>query len=266
MSRIRLIMGVMVSALIAIGATVLGGAPAMAASPQVNQTYVDSSGVVHYMYDPAVRPGATIRTETGKRDGAGGCLFSGEGSGGPADATVTVVDEVTFDPATCSRTVSVAIYPRSATPAKMAVSIAPQTESSDSSTASSPKPGVVVAAATWSQKLSAWVGDPVGIHVSETNITRTWSSSGTWNNNHNWGWYSPTGWSRTAYSQVDSSTVGDTIGTFVNWAFCNPFASTTDQHYKTRLTTNTSGGWSWSYSMNKSGDCSELLSYHYALG
>jgi len=240
--------------------------PAMADDgPQfVAETYTDDAGVYHYAYDPAERPGADVDDEQGVASADGTCSFAGEGTGD--SATVTVVDEVTFDPATCTRELSIAIYDADAVPAAVQEDLGTQEGVEYAQAQESSSGDDVAPQASWTQKLSAWVGDPVGIHVTETNITRTWQSTGAWHNDYHWGWYSPTGWSRTAHSTVGTATVGDTIGSFKNTAFCNPFAATYSEHYKTRLTTSTSGSWNWSYSMNKSGDCSSLLSYHYALG
>jgi hypothetical protein len=262
MMRYRALIGVLTGGVLAVGGVMLAGAPAMAeTTAAVTQTYVDASGVVHYAYDPATRPGAVLSNVAGVIDRSGGCGFDAGAKGD--SSTVTVIDEVSYDPSTCTHVVSVAVYPANAVPAAMTDATAPQSNTEAATTASSQKAGIV-ALTSWSQKLSAWIGDPVGIHVSETNITRTWDSGGGWNNYHHWGWYSPTGWWRSAYSQIDSGSVGDTIGTFKNTAFCGP--TTIDQHYKTRLTTYASGAWNWSYSLNKSGACSDLLSYHYALG
>ena len=157
---------------------------------------VDAVGVVHYAYDPATRPQAQLQTDTGAKDSSGNCAFTDKGKGAADSTSITVIDEVTFDPAACSRVVSVAVYPESAVPTVVSSSIAPQTESEASSTVSSSTRQVTPLVTSWHQRLSAWVGDPVG----------------------------------------------DTIGTYP------------------------SGTWYWSYSLNKSGDCSALLSYHYAFG
>lgn len=256
-------------ALVALAAIAMSPTTAVADDGQpvaVEETYVDSAGMVHYAFDPATRPGAKIIYELGTPSRAGGCTFQGAGSGMSPTAQLTVVDELTFEPATCARTLSTATYPIDSVPRAVTKELAGGNDMATASTTISSTPSVPTRVTHFQQKLSAWIADPIGIHVSETKITRTWDSTGGWSNSHQWGWYTPTGWSRTSWSQIDTSAVGDTIGTFMNWAFCNPKASTTDQHYQTRLTTNPSGAWWWSYSMNKSGDCSWLLSYHYAHG
>ena len=243
--RFRRSIGCLAGAAILVGGGLATAGPAVAADA-VTQTYVDAVGVVHYVYDPATRPQAQLQTDTGAKDSSGNCAFTDKGKGAADSTSITVIDEVTFDPAACSRVVSVAVYPESAVPTVVSSSIAPQTESEASSTVSSSTRQVTPLVTSWRQKLSAWVGDPVGIHVSETNIDRTWDSTGYWSDYHHWGWWSPTGWWRSAYSQIDTSTVGDTIGDTIG--------------------SYSSGTWYWSYSLNKSGDCSALLSYHYAFG
>ena len=73
------------------------------------------AGVYHYAYDPAERPGADVHDERGVASTDGTCSFTGEGTGD--STTVTVVDEVTFDPATCTRELSIAVYDADAVPA-----------------------------------------------------------------------------------------------------------------------------------------------------
>lgn len=266
MNKRTTILSAIAAAVSLVGVSVAAAAPSVAMAQAVAETYIDSNGVFHYAYAPVERPGAVLETDIGLFAKDGSCLFRGAGVGVTGDQRVVIVDEVSFDPASCSRTLSVATYPLDAVPDRVRRSLQPQAGTLETSTSSSGSMAVAALVTSWSQKLSTWVGDPVGIHVSETKIQRSWNSAGGWNNVHNWGWYSPTGWSKTAQSQIDSLTLGDTRGTFVNWAFCNPFASTTDTHYETRLTTSVFGDWSWSYSMVKSGDCSDLLSYHYVLG
>lgn len=263
--RFRALIGALAGGAIAIGGSMLVGSSAVAASsPDVAQAYVDSSGVVHYAYDSSSRPGAVMKTVAGTVDAKGGCGFDGQGAG--ASGTVTLIDEVSYDPATCTHVLSVATYPSGSVPAAVSASLATPTNSTTvSSSASSPsKTGAVVALTSWSQKLSAWIGDPAQIHVSQTNITRSWNSGGGWNNYHEWNYFWATGWGIDSKSQIDTSTVGDTIGEFSNTAFCPGLVI--DYHYKTRLTTSSSGSLNWSYSLYKHGACDQLLSYHYALG
>lgn len=262
--RFRSLIGVLAGGALVVGGGLLTGASAVAeTSLDVSQAYEDSGGVVHYAYDSSSRPSAVMRTVAGTEDSKGGCRFDNQGPG--RSGVVVIVDEVSYDPATCTHVLSVATYPSGSVPAAVTASLATPSNTKVSTTASSPSKSSNAAALTsWSEKLSAWIGDPIGIHVSETNVTRTWDSGGGWHNDHHWGWYSLTGWSRDSYSQVDTATVGDTIGQFENTAFCPGLVI--DYHYKTRLTTSSSGSWDWSYSLYKNGACDHLLSYHYALG
>ncbi len=240
---------------------------AVASPPEarVAQAYVDSSGVVHYPYEPTGLPGAVLVTQRGSAE-AGECVFSESGSGTPSPIgpVLTVGHEVTFDPATCTRVLAQARYPVSNVPRAVADDLAPSQGTAQISSAMSSEPPAQTTAG-WYISLSARVQDPIGIAVSSTKTDRTWSSSGAWSNNHTWGWYKPTGWARKSHSVVDSATIGDTRGTFQNMDFCNPWAATDTDHSRTRVSTSTSGTWTWSYTMRKSGDCSFLLSYHYSL-
>ncbi len=263
--RFRAVIGTLAGCALLIGGSMLAGTSAVAAtSPDVAQAYVDSSGVVHYAYDSSTRPGAVMKTVRGTVDSKGGCGFEGQGAG--ASGTVTLIDEVSYDPATCTHVVSVATYPSGSVPAAVTASLAtPSNAETVSTTATLPsKTGAAVALTSWSQKLSAWIEDPVGIHVTQTNVTRSWNSSGGSNNYHEWTYFWGTGWGIDSKSQIDTATVGDTIGEFSNTAFCPGLVI--DYHYKTRLTTSSNGTWNWSYSLYKQGACDHLLSYHYALG
>lgn len=236
------------------------GTAAIAATT-VDETYVGDDGIVHYAYDPADRPGAILRSEAGvARDG--GCAFIGQGSAPGADETLLVVDEVLYDPSTCTRTVSVAKYESGNVPAVVLKGIASNLET----TSTQRTGGSALLATSWTKKLTIWVADLVGIHVSETSTKRTWNSSGGYSGIHTRGTYTPTGWTITKYTPIDTSTYSDTIAQFQNVAFCNPVAATYSNHNKTRIVTNTGGGSTWSYSMYKWGDCAELLSYHYVVG
>jgi len=238
----------------------------------VGQTYIDSAGVVHYAFDPAERPGAKLVAQAGIAGADGDCSFSGKGPGGIAGLsphTFTVVDEVSYDPSTCTHQLSVASYSEDTVPSVVQKSTAFQATDSASSFRSGVGPTstaglATIATTSWTATLTACIGDPIGIHVSETGITRTWSSSGTWSDSHHWGWYTPSGWSRTSYSQIDNSTLGDTIGKFYNGVFCVGHP-TTDTHSMTRIITDTLGDWTPSYVMNKTGGCTNLLSYHYSV-
>lgn len=252
------------SLLLVITALIAGGAPATAGTlPLVTKTYVDKAGVVHYVYDPAKRPGASFRSEGGTRT-SDGCLFDNKEVGVVGSTTITLVEEVTYDPATCTHMLSIATYDRNQIPTVVATDLQPPAGSSQLS--SSESAGTQAAAyASWWQRLSAWISDPVGIRVSETKTTRSWDSNGWWSNNYYWGWYAPSGWVRTSYSTIGNYNVGDTIGSFKNEPFCDPFTTYTE-HYQTRLTTYPTGYWEATYSMNKSGPCNGLLSYNYAVG
>lgn len=97
-------------------------------------------------------------------------------------------------------------------------------------------------------------------------LSNSWDTSGWWENTHNWAWFSATGWWLDFDGVTDSSTTGDTRGYYINQVFCNPLDQTYADHYTTKITTSPSSDiYNWSYSMNKYGDCSGLLSYHYSV-
>lgn len=230
----------------------------------VDETYVDANGIIHYHYNPSDRPGAELKKVQGAGEDREGCSFPAAAEGSGNSATVTIVDSVSLDPNDCTWVLSIAEYASNAVPNSVAKELTAQ-KGMEYDTLSESSQESAQRFTSWYQKLNVWIGDPIGIHVSETSIARSWDSSGGWYNSYGWGWYSPTGWSRTGYNTIGNSTVGDTIGYFQNWAFCDPGAATDGDHWKTRLTTSSSGSWNWSYSVWASGDCSWLLSYHYAI-
>jgi hypothetical protein len=63
----------------------------------------------------------------------------------------------------------------------------------------------------------------------------------------------------------NTATTTNTFGTFRNYAFCDPTASTNTNHSLTRFRGYTGGTWDWNYSVSKSGDCDWLLHYDYYL-
>lgn len=261
--------------LLTITASVAGGAEPLgigslsdggAKPAAVARTYVDSGGVIHYAFDPAERPGATVAKVQGEPGQDGGCVFSGGGSGGPG-ADVTVVDELTLDPVSCIGTIAVATYAPEDVPDALNEALGPDySTASSSATGTAPdSDGLTLAATTtWSAGLLAFIWDPLHLTTSSTQSNRTWGSDGSWSNSHSWNWLTASRWSRTSYGVTDTSTTVDTTGYYKNIIFCDPTAPTYANHYKTRIVTNSSGGWDWSYSMYKYGDCASLLSYHYS--
>ncbi|MCB1280477.1 MAG: hypothetical protein KDB18_03035 [Salinibacterium sp.] len=226
--------------------------------------YIDHSGVVHYQFDPVELPGAIVRVDAGTSTD-GSCQFTGTGSGSAKDApTIEVGSELTFDPATCTRQIAVGKYELSNAPASVLATLnIPKGMITDSviDTAASAQ----AALSNWYGMMNARVQDPIGIHVSETEAEHTWNSGGVVSHHNRWGWYSPTGWSRTSSSTLNTSIATNTRGTFQNIIFCNPFAATYTNHSRTEFRGYTSGLWDWCYTMSKSGDCAELLSYHYSV-
>lgn len=105
-----------------VSATVSGPAPAIGA---VDQTYTDASGVIHYVFDPASLPGAVPVAQEGDRAASGACRFTGEdvGQAGADGPRITVMRELSFDPATCSRELAVASYTADTVPAGYAAEL-----------------------------------------------------------------------------------------------------------------------------------------------
>lgn len=197
-------------------------------------------------------------TEIGRQT-AQGCKFSGAGKGDGLSDTIRVVDEYTYRASDCMRTLSVAEYPTPAIPSEVQKDLSdfPVFETRGESK---------LLATSWSKSLLTWVTDPIAIRVSKTSTLRSWNSSGGYSGMH----YratdaANTGWTITGYTPIDTASYSDTIARFQNVAFCLPTVATYSNHNETRISTSRSGSWSYSYNMYKWGDCSALLSYHYAV-
>lgn len=251
----------------------LAGALGVAAAPVMaradgppaarGETAIDEHGVVHYRFNPVELPGARATSEMGSRED-GVCLFVGSGRGaarGLGVARLTVMRELSFDPATCRRELAIARYPSDGVPRPVAeefdLVISPAEKSS----------GVEAeaVAAYWQGVLDTQVRDPPGIVVSRTKATHRWWTSGAVAHGNNWYWFEPSGWSRTSHSATNNSLLTDVRGKFKNTWFCDPNLSTYTNHSKTEFVGYNNGTYDWSYKMSKSGDCSSLLNYNYGV-
>lgn len=248
-------------------AFIVGSGAARAASPEpavsVEKTFTDSAGVVHYAFDPAALPG--YRVVANKGQGVGGeCEFVGSGSGTAGEPSFTRATELSFDPATCERTLAVATYPA----AKVPTVVLGSTERATLVEAAA-------ATASYTGYLKANVEDPPQLNVSSTRSTISWSATSSCVTSSTrspyWYWLSGTGWSRTSGSTPSNGmncahAYLNTIGTFRNDAFCPGSGNTTyTNHSKTLFEGKPAGGYYWDYAMSKSGGCSSLLHYDYDL-
>lgn len=232
-----------------------GAAPlASAETNAVSESYIDNSGIIHYAYDATDRPGARFVDDVGDKL-PGGCGFSASGTGLGQTRTVTVVDEVSYDPSSCTRTLSVATYPVEEIPQGLR-------EDLEGATALDGEPSAL--ASSWAVSLITWIEDPVKLTTTKTSTRRYWNSTGGYSGSHYRYQATNTGWTLTGYSPIDTASYSDTIARFQNTAFCNPSVATYANHNATRITTQTNGSWTYSQNMYKWGDCSSLLSYHYS--
>lgn len=232
-------------------------APADSSLMAVEKTYVDADGVFHYAFDPSIRPGAATRTVQGSR-GTAGCSFSFEesSSAGGGEGTTTV-DELTYDPASCTFTFAIT---SSDGPLKTMGLTEP-----GSSEQASEAGGAAAAAASYTYwaAMYAFIEDPVFLITTSTKCIRYWSANGSWSNSHKWYWLSNTGWMRTSSGETNNSTTCDTRGNYSNLAFWDPTLWTYASHSKTKVVTSTtSGNFTTSYAMDKWGEKASWLSYH----
>lgn len=118
---------------------------------------------------------------------------------------------------------------------------------------------------TWYVTLKAQLKDPINIITSETVAAHTWNIVGGVDHGNTWGWYAPTGWASLTRTVINTPLVTNTRGTFQNVAFCNPFLSTDVNHSITEVEGGPGPSYNWIFSIEKSGDCADLLSRHYVL-
>lgn len=262
MSRITLAATTAALAMLAAPAVASGAAPAPVAGD-----YQDAAGVIHYAYDPAQYPGATVVAQAGTRT-SGGCTFTESGSGArAAGARVSIATELTFDPRTCTRELATASYAAAAAPA--AVREQMEAQPGTDAVARSAKARARAAVVVYVGALRVNVELPSQIDVSSTRSTVHWSGTASCVNSsdHNayWHWYTLGGWGRDSYSWSHGRTCAraytNTWGKFSSGSYCWPLGTTRTDHQKTWFEGRPGGGWYWTYNVDKSGPCSGLLHY-----
>lgn len=232
-----------------------------------------SSGWTDYSDAPA---DSTVETIQGTSDGAGGCILNLSASLSPGQ-DYTRADEIAFNSSTCQS--KIAFSHGSTAPAEPAEptdtttsssGLVPTTSSSSKITASTD----ATLATTYRSigYMKSWYQDPVGLVVNSVKDTTDWY----WNRicatgrygSYYYTWYSPSGWQLkennfqnyyTCYQTTVSS-----YAHFRNGIFC--FTIDTHTYYDRNTVHGRYDGWLlgnvYAY---KSGGCTSLLSFHYAL-
>ena len=225
----------------------------------------------HYIFDPASLPGAVRTVQDGDRATAGACRFTDAdlGRAGTAGPLITVMRELSFNPATCSRELAVASYTTETVPARYAAEFQDVAGATDTESASTAGDGISPQAVVYIGRLKVNVEDPAQIDVTSTQSDVNWSAgSCVTSSDHtaHWGWYSPSGWQRTnawwAYDRSCSRAYTNTYGRYKNTKFCLTI-DTHSEHRKTWFEGRPYGSWYWSYDVEKWGGCSGLLHYEY---
>lgn len=247
-------------------AIALPGATIQAATADTlaSSSYVDEIGIAHYPVDSAEFPGSIEVRQQGIHDGDA-CSFSITKSGvvGEEPAGIEIWIEKSFDPAECTRTLLYVEYPSDSIPESVTQHFDRVREGLSYTEAAEESTTNEIRAANWVGETSALVVDPINIAVSETGSRHVWNSGGFVSRINAWAHYTPTGWSMLTSSTNNASNRTDTIGTFRNYAFCNPALATNTNHSVTRFTGYSGGTWSHSANATKSGDCSALLHVEY---
>lgn len=218
-------------------------------------------------------PGAVLTTESGTV-GDDECTFHDSGNGAAsADGTgqVTVIDTMSFEPATCTRTVVTATYSRDSAPEPLRKAVDAQLLVFPVSPTPLPAVGTLPGASTttWSGSLAVTVKDPLNLTITQTVTGLTWTGTDTsvagWAPYHADSWATWSGWSRYA-GRYDFSGGGstyayaDTAGYYRNDLFCPGRTNTTySAHSVTYFRGEQGGGWRWSRSLHYSGGCSWML-------
>lgn len=104
--RVRSVAMPIAALALAAGALTAPAASAATAPKQVDATYTDAEGVVHYAFDPRSLPSSTVASQRGQRTAAGRCRFADEDAGASASRlgpNVSVSRELAFDARTCRR-------------------------------------------------------------------------------------------------------------------------------------------------------------------
>ncbi|MFL6130363.1 MAG: hypothetical protein ACJ73E_15025 [Mycobacteriales bacterium] len=268
-----LVIGVLAaSSLAALAPSAAGAAEARV----VGGTTVGADGIYRYRVDLAQIPGARVSTERGIVQATGACRFADSARGRPSGhGRVRYVTEISFDPATCSRQLATAEYPRDAVPPAVRAKLASPGQTTAKATKPSSRTGPtgptggVSTLASWFGSLKVNVEDPVQIDVTTTKSDLGWSYNGTTltgSHTAHWGWYSPSGWSRNAYHWNYGNNgyyaYTDTYGKYRNGTFCFTIDTWTE-HLQTYFEGWYDGYWYWSYRVDKWGGCTALLHYEY---
>jgi len=258
--------------ILAMIALMLSSAPPAAENPQPGSLQVPST----MSYDSTARswPGVVLADDAGMVGGNDECTFqdSGDGVVSPAGrGHVTIIETVSLDPSTCTRTVATATYPVTSIPNSVWEDVDPSTAELITESTILPTQRTILpqATTTWTGSVTITVRDPLNLVITQTVAGLTWT--GTDSEVISWepffwdSWAQWSGWSRYAgrYDVGGGSeryAYADTSAYYKNDLFCPGRTNTTySSHWITYFQGEPGGGWRWTRSVSYSGGCSWML-------
>lgn len=223
---------------------------------------------INYQYTSSLL-GVQRRTYEGRRDGAGGCIYSGEETVLPGAGTgITEEREIASSTEDCIMVTETGRRP--STPEQSAAGM--RTEVARVSTATSPSQpeDVTPAATTRSARHKTYYEDPPGLDVNSAETNVTWTYSGgcvTSSRDHYayYGWLAGSGWrkdsSRESAARFCEYARTTSHSYFFNGAFCVGIDTRT-QYAPNEIKGQSNGTYYMKWSASKSGGCTSLLSFH----
>jgi hypothetical protein len=246
----------------------------------------ESQGLITYAGSTSIL-GSVIESNVGSLVD-GDCVLEVSGYKSADSDTVEVMQEIAFDPTSCTQTIAIARYARAEIPDSVKSLLSEDDETlmtveETGLTERLPTVGLAPMATPKSYKggLKAMIKDPIHLVTTSTKTTLSWEVSNSkidsYSGGHTYSWLAASGWTRTAnhgWQDKISSTAAyaDTTADYKNSIFCwlispgNPCTTTYAKHLKTRVEGRANGAYVWSYSMTKSGGCRDLLGYYFVVG
>jgi len=236
-------------------------------TPEIPQTISYDSSAVSW-------PGVTLRNDTGTIGGNQECTFQDFQSGAVSPGGrghLTVIDTVSLNPGSCTRTVAAATYPVDSIPDSVREEVdAHNVESITERTLLPVQRNLLPETTrTWTGSVAVTVRDPLNLTITQTVVGLTWtgtdSSVISWEPFFSDFWAKWSGWSRYA-GRFDVSggdeqyAYADTSAYYKNDLFCPGRTNTTySTHWITYFQGEPGGDWQWRRSLSYSGGCSWML-------
>lgn len=230
-------------------------------------------------------PGSTTIQLNGERllgpDGSQGCIYSGSETELPstvATSSVRVDRQIAHNAQTCQLILESATLTRNQAMLQGFRVSPPSNEVSATAARSSTNLASALNSAPRSRTTGTYqklyYEDPLQIDVTSVTARVRWTYNGTCTTNSqhsaSWGWYSPSGWKRTAHSwdhdlscEYGATTVNS--GTYRNSVFCAT-VDTWNRYYVNYVQGLSNGSVRYEWNHQAWGGCTNLLSFHRVTG